>query len=116
MTTTDTTTALRDGARWGEGFIEFHNKNPHIYDILVQVARDWVKRTGRRRCGMTLIYSLARWEYDFDSSGSHFKLNDGYQSYYARLIMYREPDLRDVFEFRTSPADTFMAANIHRCL
>lgn len=112
---TDGTTRRYTGASWGEGFIEFHNANPHVYDVLVKVVRDWVRRTGRRRCGMSLIYALARWEYDFTSSDSKFKLNDGYQSYYARLIMYRESDLRDVFEFRTSPADTFMAANIHRC-
>ena len=38
-----------------------------------------------------------------------YKLNNNYRAYYARLMMYREADLMDVFDIRDSEADDWLA-------
>jgi hypothetical protein len=87
-----------------ERFEQFHRDNPHVYRVLVQLAREWVRRTGRRKVGIAALFERARWELSIQSSETP-KLNNDYRAYYARLIMRDEPDLADLFELRRSAAD-----------
>lgn len=82
-----------------EAFREFHGKNPHVYDELVTLARGLV-RAGHRRIGIGMLFEVLRWQRMLATTGDEFKLNNNYRSRYARLIMYREIDLRYVFETR----------------
>ena len=53
-----------------------------------------------------MLIEQMRWlwhERTTDVSG--FKLNNTYASFYARLLMEREPQLRGVFELRASPRE-----------
>ena len=84
------------GAR---NFWRFHLENPHVYDTLVSLARSWAK-TGREKCGIGMLYEVARWQIAMRTVGEPLKLNNNYRSRYARLIMQREPDLADIFEIR----------------
>jgi hypothetical protein len=82
-------------------FIEFHEKNPHVYAILCRLAREAVK-AGRGKIGIGLLWEVMRWELFLQTHDpeSEFKLNNNYRSRYARLIMEKEPDLAGVFETR----------------
>jgi hypothetical protein len=86
-------------------FTEFHRANPHVYRVLVDLARDWVTRTGRHNVGIKSLYEVARWQIAMQTSDADFKLNNDYTAYYARLIMLQEHDLQGLFALRKSAAD-----------
>lgn len=82
-------------------FWQFHSANPHVYLRLVKLARQLVAR-GHRRIGIGMLFEVLRWHHAMTTEGDAdgFKLNNNYRALYARLIMDREPDLREVFEIR----------------
>ena len=43
-------------------FEQFHRLNPHIYDVLVTLAREWVTRTNNRKCSIKALFERGRWE------------------------------------------------------
>lgn len=87
-------------------FRRFHAENPHVYTILVGLCRDWVKKTGRDKLGIGMLWERMRWDiYTLHTSDPEYKLCNNHRAYYARLIMLRENDLRDIFNMRKSAAD-----------
>lgn len=83
-------------------FRAFHDANPHVYDELVELARD-LRRRGHDRLAIGMLWEVLRWRrmmHTADPNPAGYKLNDHYRSRYARLIMFREPDLRGCFETR----------------
>lgn len=86
-------------------FEKFHRENPHVYRVLVALAREWKRRTGRDEIGIAALFERARWEIALATTGSDYKLTNSYRAFYARLIMQREPDLRGLFALRNSIAD-----------
>lgn len=89
-------------------FDRFHAENPVVYKVLVHLAREWVLRTGRRKLGIASLFERARWEIALMTSDPDYKLNNNWRAYYARLIMYREPDLDELFTLRASEADEWL--------
>jgi hypothetical protein len=88
-----------------EAFRLFHAANPEVYDRLVSLARGLVRK-GNRRVGIKMLFEVLRWHHMATAGDADgFKLNNNYHSYYARLIMHREPDLAGVFELRRLNAD-----------
>lgn len=78
----------------------FHKKNPQVYDMLVDMARQ-VKGLGKDKLSIKLLYERVRWELLFETkSEDEFKLNNSFTSRYARLIMEQEEDLKDFFDLR----------------
>ena len=82
-----------------ESFIRFHNDNQHVYHELVMLARRG-KRAGSTKLGIKMLFEVLRWRHTLRTGGDDFKLNNNYHSYYARLIMAREPDLFGIFQLR----------------
>ena len=82
-----------------EAFLEFHKLNPHVYRELVAMTRELVDK-GNKRVSIKMLFEVLRWKHLLRTSGDTFKLNNNYHSYYARLIMLNEPDLKGVFETR----------------
>ncbi|MFS0905664.1 hypothetical protein AB3N02_21710 [Priestia aryabhattai] len=81
-------------------FKEFHRTNPHVYEILVRLARE-AKSAGKKKISVVLLVQVARWELMFRTeSDDGFKINNSYTSRYARLIMENEADLVGFFELR----------------
>lgn len=91
-----------------ERFRRFHADNPHVYDTLVALAREWKAKTGGK-VGIAALFEVARWHMALETTESP-RLNNSYRSFYARLIMAQEPDLAEVFEVRRSAADEAVAA------
>jgi len=80
-------------------FWEFHNENPHVYSSLVKLARQ-IKNRGFRSYSINSLFEVLRWHSALETMGSLFKLNNNYRSYYARLIMEKEPELEGFFSTR----------------
>jgi hypothetical protein len=77
----------------------FHALNPHVYDLLVTLARQWIQRTNSK-LGMKALFERARWETNIQTSDKEYTLNNNYTPFYARLIMLQEPDLNGLFNLR----------------
>src|SRR5690349_23522010 len=45
-----------------ERFQAFDESNPHITELLVRLARDWKRRTGRSKLGIAMLWERMRWE------------------------------------------------------
>lgn len=99
-----------------ERFERFHRENPHVYDTLVRLAREWVRTTGRHKIGIATLYERVRWEMAVTTSDADYKLNDAYRAYYARIIMLFESDLDGIFDLRDSGADDWLEEWKHRIL
>lgn len=93
-----------------ERFLEFHQENPHVYRVLVRLAREWVQTTGRKKLAIKTLFERARWELAVHTNASDFRLNNNYTAFYARMIMANEPDLAGIFDLRASEADKWLAA------
>lgn len=85
-------------------FEAFNRENPDVYTVLVRLAREWVRRTGRK-IGIGALYERMRWEIALSTTDLDFKVNNDYRAFYARLIMRRERDLAGMFVTRRSAAD-----------
>lgn len=84
-------------------FEKFHSENPHVYSLLVMLARRWMKSTGQHKLGIRTLWERMRWELQVTTSAEDYRLNDHYTSFYARLIANQEADLTHLFELRRSP-------------
>lgn len=82
-----------------EAFEEFHARNPHVYELLVKLARR-AAQAGRTRIGIGMLYEVLRWNYAIHTTGDEFKLNNNFRSRYVRLIEDSEPDLAGLFQLR----------------
>lgn len=88
----------------GEGeldrkFREFHEKNPHVYKMLVDMTKK-AKERGRTKVGIGMLFEVVRWEMFIKTTDVDFKLNNNYRSRYARKIMADYPELDGFFETR----------------
>ena len=84
-----------------EQFRRFHTDHPEVYEGLVSLARQAKKAGGR--AGIKMIFEVLRWNRliaGLPDPYEDYKLNNNYHSRYARLMMRREPDLKDFFETR----------------
>jgi hypothetical protein len=95
-------------ATMSQRFEEFHRDNPHVYQTLVKLAREWVNQTGRHKLGIKTLYERARWEIALQTGDPDYQLNNNWTAYYSRLIMRREHDLDGLFDLRISEADQWI--------
>jgi len=89
-------------------FEQFHQDNPHVYTILVRLAREWIRRTGRHKVGIAILWERMRWELAVETSEEAPALNNDYKAFFARLMMRDEPDLAELFDLRRSVADEWL--------
>jgi len=89
-----------------EKFEAFHGANPEVYAKLRELAFE-LKSRGVERYGMAGLFEVLRYESALQTvdaetgEAPEFKLNNSYRSFYARLLMEREPALAGFFELRT---------------
>jgi hypothetical protein len=89
-------------------FQRFHTNNPEVYNNLVRLAREFRSKgfNHNRKMGIGMLYEVLRWNFFLAiETEEPFALSNDFRACYARLIMEREPDLRDAFNTRTSYVD-----------
>lgn len=82
-----------------DGFNKFNQENPHIFIAFEEQALRAIAK-GRKKISAKLIINWIRWHEFLESSDKNFKINDAYQSYYARFFIEKHPEHTDIFEFR----------------
>ena len=95
-------------------FWEFHADHPRVYVTLRALANQWRERRGPdARLGIAALYERARWEFSLGDPNEEPRLNNNHRAFYARLLMDREPDLRDLFSLRQQRIEaTFGPENV----
>jgi len=85
-----------------KSFWKFHKANPKVYTLLVKFAYQWRKARGENyKLGMKALFERVRWEVSIHTEvNGNFKLNNNNTAFYARLIMDRHLELREMFRLR----------------
>lgn len=100
----DTTQDKPINPYWAEKAKIFHENNPHVLDMLRDMALR-VQAKGKRRYGIKVLYNALRWRIDVETEDdTPYKLNDAYHAWYARKLMEIEPQLDGFFELRENTA------------
>ena len=82
-----------------EGFLAFNSKNPHIFLEFEKQALRAIKK-GRKKISAKLIINWIRWNEQLKTTDVDFKINDAFQSYYARAFVEKYPEHSERFNFR----------------
>jgi len=88
-----------NGCSIREGFNKFNKENPQIFKAFEQQVFKAINK-GRKKISAKLIINWIRWNEFLRSSDENFKINDAYQSYYARYFIEQYPEYLGIFEFR----------------
>lgn len=80
-------------------FEKFHKSNPHVYAAFSKQVFAAIK-AGRTKISAKLVINWIRWNEYLETSDSSFKINDAYQSYYARMFVANNPKFENIFTFR----------------
>ncbi|WP_263730004.1 hypothetical protein [Cellulomonas sp. SG140] len=71
-------------------FERFDRENPKVYERLVELAIEWLAT--RPRVGVKMLWEVLRWETSLRTAGDEFKLNNNFQSRYARKLLADFPE------------------------
>jgi hypothetical protein len=82
-----------------ERFAEFHDANPHVYEQIVTLAHELLRKN-RKRMSMETIFGKIRWDMALETTDPHFKLNDHFTSRYVRKLIADYPVFEGRFETR----------------
>lgn len=78
-------------------FKEFHQENPHIYSGLLRLALQF-KEEGRGKIGISLLIEVLRWNTRIKTKTTEsFKICNDFKPLYARLLVEKHPELKDLF-------------------
>lgn len=91
-------------------FRAFDEANPHVFDELLEIARE-VRDRGVKRIGIAFLFERLRWR-RMKTHGDPYRLNNSYRAFYARKLMAADPALADLFETRASAHDPNYYARI----
>lgn len=80
-------------------FIEYHKKNPRLFDLFYKFAKD-AKNAGRKRFSGWMLINRIRWYTDIETSGKTFKIANDYIGLYVRLLIYYYPEFEGFFVMR----------------
>jgi hypothetical protein len=95
------------GAGLEAKFWEFHTQNPDVYQKLRSLALQ-MRRRGVEQYSIKSLFEVLRWHHALTTNDpSGYKLNNNYTSFYARLLMEREPELEGFFELRSLRWQTY---------
>lgn len=82
-----------------ETFMAYHKKNPDIYKSFERFSLEAFK-TGRKHYSHWAVAQRIRWYSTIETQGSEFKLSNDLIALYARLVVYRNPEMYGFFKFK----------------
>ena len=80
-------------------FKEWHSANPQVYQKFRHSAFR-IKATKREHYSAYPIFYHMRFEFDLQTTGDVFKINNNYLSMFIRLLIYNYPEFDGFFELR----------------
>ena len=81
-----------------EKWWDFHEANPHIYNLVEKFTFD-VIHEGYETYSINSIFERIRWHTDIETRGAEkFKLSNNHRAYYARYFMLRNPAYKKFFK------------------
>lgn len=86
-------------------FLDYHQKNPGIFDFLVAALQE-MQDAGYVRGGFPLAYNQARWHYGVKKRNTEFELNNNIAAHYSRAVAILHPELEGFYEMRTTAGGT----------
>lgn len=86
-------------------FLEYHRKNPSIYDYMVAALYE-MKDANYRRYGFPMVFNQCRWHFGVKQRNSDFELNNNIAAHYSRAIAILNPELEGFYEMRTTENGT----------
>lgn len=82
-----------------KGFKTFDKKNPIVYKKFKKYASQLYK-SGRRRYSAWAIINAVRWEQDFGTRGSKFKIDNDFIALYARKLVRENKNFKGFFNLK----------------
>lgn len=82
-----------------DGFKKFHQENPNVFTAFEQEALNAIAK-GRTKLSAKNIINVIRWNGSLNTTDANFKINDAFQSHYARLFIEKHPSYESYFELR----------------
>ena len=83
-----------------KNFLEFHQANPHVYELFKKYVNAAAK-SGRSNYSAYAIFERIRWHQDIETRDDlGFKLNNNHRPYYARLFQAHYPKKATFFRTR----------------
>lgn len=90
-----------------EHFQLFHEKNPHVYTLLLDMARK-ASKNGAKQCSIKMLFEVLRWRTNVETERvDEFKISNSLTAPYARFIMLKNPELAGIFNLKTSQTDEY---------
>lgn len=83
-------------AKWRE----FHEENPHGYELLKQYTYDVIK-AGYKNYSTKAIFERIRWHEEIETSGRPFRLSNSHTAYYARHFHNDHPQYDGFFRTKS---------------
>lgn len=81
-------------------FERFNKSNPVVYRKFKKYASK-MHKNGRRRYSAWAIINAIRWEEDFNTRGSKFKINNNFIAHYARKLVKADKKFKGFFLLKT---------------
>ena len=84
-----------------EKFEEYHRLNPQVLVNLEALAEKLISK-GQKHIGIGYLFEVLRYETFMATKDneSDFKLNNNHRSRYARLLIERHPEWKDIISIR----------------
>lgn len=80
-------------------FAAFHEANSHVFEMFKKLTWRAID-AGKTRIGAKALFEVIRWQTWLETTGDHFRINNSYVSFYARMWMIQHPQYAHIFQIR----------------
>jgi hypothetical protein len=77
-------------------FIRWHSEHRDVWESFEQFSLA-AAGAGRRHYGAMAILNRVRWHAEIEKRSDDFKVNNNWAPYYARIFVWKYPELSDLF-------------------
>ena len=81
-----------------ERWKQFHFANPNVHKLFEQFAREAMHR--KSRIGARFVFERIRWYEQVEKGCNHYRVNNDFVAFYARLLMLEKPEFQSLFTTR----------------
>jgi hypothetical protein len=78
-----------------ERWKQYHFANTHVYELFEQFAREAMQR--KSRIGARFVFERIRWYEQVEKGCNHYRVNNDFVAFYARLLMLEKSEFKGLF-------------------